>query len=158
MSEVGKDKTVEVELPRPATFTSGSVTGTVDEHLTLLKKTIIKGINAGVNAFIRGFIQKVIAEDTGTLRAALITEFRIAVLGILRTMNISDTDISFEVNIPDFPEYAVYHLDGTFGSAYKKPTTKGTRPSTMEEMAEEIELYIDIGMRAALTARGFDFE
>lgn len=159
MSEpLGADETVEVDLPKVTTFTSGSVTGTVAQHISLLKKTITKGINTGINNFVRNFIQKIVAEETGDLRAALILEFRLAVRMLKRTLDISDTELSFEVNLPESPSYAVYHLDGTFGTKYKKPTTPGTRPTTMEELAEEASFYIDLAVRAALTARGFDFE
>ena len=155
---LGADETVEVDLPTVTTFTSGSVTGTVDQHLVLLKKTITKGINTGVNNFIRNFIQKIVAEDSGDLRAELILEFRLAVRMLKRTLDVSDTELSFEIEIPASPFYAKWHLDGTFGSAYKKPTTKGTRPTTMEELGEEASFYIELAVRAALTAKGFDYE
>lgn len=158
MSLLGEDATVEVDLPKVTTFTSGKVTGTAQEHLVLLKKAIVTGINNGMKNFQKQFIEKIVAEDSGELRAELILEFRLAVRLLKKTLNVSDTELSFEVDIPEDPFYAKWHLDGTFGAAYKKPTTEGTRPTTMEEMAKEISFYIDVAVRVALQAKGFDFE
>ena len=67
-----QDATVEVDIPKVTTFTSGKVTGTAQEHLVLLKKVIVTGINKGTNNFIKQFIKKIVAEDSGDLRAELI--------------------------------------------------------------------------------------
>ena len=145
------DETVEIEL------VSGSVVGVAEEHRRKLKKAILKGINDGTNLFIRDFINQVVAKETGTLRAALITEIRTGVLSAMRILDVNDDEISFEISIPDYPEYAERHLDGSFGSHYKHPTTEGTRPLTMEELAEEMGRYISEAVLNSLTATGFDY-
>ena len=107
---LGEDATVKVEIPKVTTFTSGRVTGTATEHLVLLKKTIVTGINRGTNNFIRQFIQKIVAEKTGDLRAELILEFRLAIKALKKTLRVSDTQLIFEIDIPEDPIYAKWNL------------------------------------------------
>ena len=148
------DVEATIRIPK---IVSGSVVGTAKQQKRKLKKSILRGINAGVTVFIEKFIRDVVAKDTGTLRAGLEATIRTAVITALANVSASSEKFCFDIEFPGYPEYAEYHLDGTFGGTYADPTTEDTRPTTLEELAKEAEGYIYAAIIQEFKTKGYDF-
>lgn len=147
---------VEASIGIPK-IVSGTVVGTAKQQKRKLKKSILRGINVGVTNFIEKFIRDVVAKDTGTLRAGIEAQIRTAVITALANVSASTSKFCFDIEFPGFPEYAEYHLDGTFGGTYADPTTEDTRPTTLEELAKEAEKYIYVAVIQEFKTQGYDF-
>lgn len=151
---IAEDAEASVLIPK---IVSGTVVGTVKQHKKALKKAILRGINTGITNFIEKFIRDIVAKDTGTLRAGLEATIRTSVITALAKVSETTQKFCFNIDFPAFPEYAEYHLDGTFGTHYQDPTTEDTRPTTLEELAKEAEEYISKAIIQQFKIVGFDF-
>lgn len=148
------DTEVDIDIP----LVSGSIEGTFEEHSQRAIRAIKRGINNGINSFISEYIEVYVAKETGSLRRGIIAEINNRIVEMLINLDAESKDVTFEFDIPDFPEYAEWHLDGTFGTKYKKPTTPGTKPLTPQMIVQEVKKRISQGILLEFISEGFDIE
>jgi hypothetical protein len=153
LNKFNADAEATVDIP----LISGRVVETTaKQHKAKWLDAVKRGINTGLTNFIDNFVKSIVAKDTGSLRAAIILDFRLALFEVLLNITEYQEDFTFEFDIPDLPKYAEFHLDGTYGLEYKDPTTEGTRPTTPSELVEECSQFIQASILTELIAEGFE--
>jgi hypothetical protein len=129
-----------------------------------MAKAVRTGLEKGLKQFISQWVNKIIAEDTGNMRGDIIDAIRSILRPAIKQI-IAGTGINLNITIPmpvitdpeTGKEYGLYHWDGTFGTSYKKPTTPGTRPFTLKELASELQTILIDNVVRELSAKGFQF-